>query len=364
MGALFSKNDIFLPKPKTATIVGGVSISQSMGCTSGDCSACKPDQDKNQCCAPCQLVIPANVSSSSVTLSRGTGGLYSETTKLIIKPTIPFEVTFNGKTETINILTLYQPSPVRIENVQHDAMLSIGDPSAVNNLVILVPLVSSPNTTDSSKFVGKIAQYAASLVGPVGGTFTPVEAATGADWNLTKLIPVGENSVASGAFYTWNSSSYERNVLFDFPLFRIIGWKKVAGPQYVLMADPSSVNPVDLELIRRLPITPPEKAIHPMGEVSYKNAPPKECTSCPKPSLAALQEMVFEKKGYEGLSAETVTSILIGVAAFIVGLYAISVGLKWALDSYKGSTFERWADALAKQLSKTTAAAPAEPQLS
>ena len=121
------------------------------------------------------------------------------------------------------------------------------------------------------------------------------------------------------------------------------------------------MNPLDLEVLRRLPITKPMDSIHGMGEVTYRSAPPKECKNCPKPSIAALQEMVFEKKGYEGLSAGTVTAILIGVAAFIVGLYAISVGLKWTLDSYKGSIFERWSDALAKQFSKVTAT---EPQLS
>ena len=361
MGGSISKQDFILPFPRVPNVLTGVSISQSEGCTSGDCSSCQPNQDKNECCSKCQLIVPANVSSSAVTLTLPTEGNFSAKTKLFIKPTIPFEVTFNGKSETFNTLTLFQPSPVRIENVQHDAVLTLGNPGD-NNLVILIPLISSPQTTDASNFVGKIVQYASSIIGTETKT---IDASTGADWNLTKIIPVGQNSIASGSFFTWNSSTYELKVVGETAFTRFLQWTPTAGPQYILMGEPVNIKPVDLEVLRRLPITNPTDSIHSMGVVSYKNAPPKDCVNCLKPSLAALQEMVFEKKGYEGLSAGTVTSILIGVAAFIVGLYAISIGLKWALDSYKGSIFERWSDALVKQFRKTTQEFPEEePQLS
>jgi hypothetical protein len=349
-----AKRDIIPPKPAGPDMNTGVSISQSQGCTSGDCSKCKPGQDRNTCCSPCELIVPANVSSSAVSMGRilTPGSAFSASTKLFIKPTIPFEVTFNGTSEQINLLTMYHPSPIRIENVQHDAVLALGDPLGGNRLIVLIPMVASPKTTEAGNFVGKIATYMTALTGPLpeGKTqYDPVSAPTGADWNLTKLIPVGQNSIASPAFFTWNSSEYTQTLISDTPFVRRFGWTATPGPQYILMADPISINPVDLESIRRLPLTEPQSAIHPIGIVSYKNAPPKDCKDCGKPSIADLQQYVFAKKGSPGLSPEAVTTLLISVASLIVGLYAISVGLKWALSS---GLLKKWSDAIANILPK------------
>lgn len=281
------------------------------------------------------------MSSSSATLFRSDSDVFSAKTKLFIKPTIPFEISFNGKSEQINFLTIYQPSPIRIENVQHDAMIGLGDPSVGNKLIVLIPVIASPTSSDASDFIGKIATYGATIVNPEPTTApatapeTSVSAATGADWNLTKLIPVGQNSIASGAFFTWNSATYTQQVARDSALFRTFRWRATPGPQYVLMAEPVAINPVDLEVIRRLPVTEPASAIHSIGVVSYKSAPPRECKNCPRPAFP------FTKKGSPGASPAEVTAILISVAAFIIGLYAISVGLKWAVGS---ELLKNWSD--------------------
>lgn len=87
-------------------------------------------------------------------------GSYSSVTKLFIKPSIPFKIELNGKPHTISVMTLMHPSPIRMENVQHDAMLTLGDPGEKNNdgLVVLVPLQGSLMAGASGEFMNKVTR--------------------------------------------------------------------------------------------------------------------------------------------------------------------------------------------------------------
>ena len=398
------KKDVILPNPQTGNLITGVSISGSKGCTSGNCSKCRPRQNRNTCCDPCSLVVPANVSSSSAEVSLGAfsvkrcpagwttnkfsrpdkngydgectkdkskiplgTGLFSASTKLIAKPSIPFRITFNGNDQVIDTISLYHPSPVRIENVQHDAVLSLGDPSDGDTFIILIPLISTNMGGEAATFVGKIAPAVDGVLASMGDLSVvpnPIDISTGADWNLTKLIEVGKQSVASGGFFTWNSSTQTSTVIRDNPVQRTLGWKSTPGPQYVLMAEPVPINSIDLEAIRRLPHTKPEQAIHYIGNVTYKAGPPRGCKKGPS-IMSMLKQNTYQKKfGAGALSPETLGSIVMWVFLGMLMLWGLSVGLGWALDNVRGDMLRRWGDALktaiAKAMSKSkTIKAPA-----
>ena len=264
-------------------------------------------------------------------------------------PTVPFEISYNGKSETIRFLSLYHPCPVRIENVQYDAVLSIGDAWAGNNLIVLVPINSSAS---GSSFLTQIAQYAVPVVAGASGIGEPVSVPTGAQWSLTQVISVGEGSKVSRPFFTWNSSLLKQKVLSDTPRLRRIGWASSRGPQYILMAEPISAAPGDLSTILQLPVTSPEAAIHPLGTITYKNAPPKDCKTCSANVSEVLNQFKMEERGTGSLSKETIGLIIMWVFAGIAMLWGLSVGLGWALDNVRGDMLRRWGDAIKNAIAK------------
>ena len=370
----FKKQEVLLPYPPVGNIATGASISASTACTSGDCSKCKEGEDRNTCCEPCALKIPANASSATTTLYRGGipgprcpegwktttrpngskacekdnniipvgPGVFSSSTKIFIKPSIPFEISYNGRTETINFLSLYHPCPVRIENVQYNAVLSIGDPFVGNRLIVLVPINSSNAGGDADTFISKITQYAAPLVVESESIATPVDAPTGSNWGLTQVIPVNKDSSAAGAFFTWNSSTYRQKVVSDTPVIRKIGWTADEGPQYIVMAEPIAVNSASVATIMKLPATPAESAIHRLGVITYKNAPPKDCKTCGPSVSDVLNQFQMEEGGAGSLSPQLIGQIVMFVFAGLAMLWALSVGVGWALDNVRGDMLRRW----------------------
>ena len=56
---------------------------------------------------------------------------YGALTRLFLKPTLPFKVSFNngsGSTEVVvNVMSVFHPCPIRIETIQYDAVIQIGD---------------------------------------------------------------------------------------------------------------------------------------------------------------------------------------------------------------------------------------------
>ena len=62
---------------------------------------------------------------------------YGALTKLFLKPTLPFKVTFNDgqgapSALDVTLMSVYHPCPIRIETVQYDAVLQIGDFHGLN----------------------------------------------------------------------------------------------------------------------------------------------------------------------------------------------------------------------------------------
>lgn len=125
------------------------------------------------------LKIPANVSVSSVTLTRrtgqedGTNPNYSPLSKVFIKLSMPVSLSYTNNPEgsldmittSADTMTVYYPSPLRIENVQHDAVLSIGDAALGSDLVILIPLAASNDTNPGTAILDRIAPFIRSTLG-------------------------------------------------------------------------------------------------------------------------------------------------------------------------------------------------------
>jgi hypothetical protein len=382
---------IVLPKPTTPTT--GITISTSKPCVA-NCSQCPEGEPKTKdCCTPCSLLVPANVSSSAVILSRtstasstcpqgwstnkfsvprdgyegectkdgtkillGTGP-FSSSTKLFIKPTIPFKIMMNGKAHDISTLTLYHPSPVRIENVQHDAVLSLGDPSVGSPFVVLIPIVSSSLGGPAANFVGKIVSQMASFITTDTTTPPEVSVSTGADWNLSSVIPVGERSLAKGSFFTWIGGAYEQYRSPKSTFYRtILDWKPMKPETtYVLMAEPIKVNPTDLTEIMRLPITKPDDSIHQITNVQYKPGIRKS---------AASPQTIRSVTNVSSPTKIPILELLMIVLTGILTLVGIHYGLTWALDKNKGTILRRWGDVIAKTFPKKVPVPPTNPQLS
>jgi hypothetical protein len=226
-----------------------------------------------------------------------TSGGFSSITKAFIKPSIPFEVEFNSKPHKINVLTLMHPSPIRVENVQHDAMLTLGDPGDGNNdgLVILVPLIGSLTAGASGAFIAKVARYMSGILtpNPATGQYESIDIPTGSDWKLSSIFPGapgegGKTFVKSPGYYVWSGQpplelklarsdwNFKRVAIWEYPNTDHYVWEPTGKPgvRYIMLSEPVQVNSMDLQTIMMLPSTPITEAISPMvkSTLTYRRA--------------------------------------------------------------------------------------------
>lgn len=96
-----------------------------------DYNAWKADQDKHSKTVGTQKQVYIwNPSDDGIVeMNRET---YGALTKLFLKPTLPFKVSFNdgGATHDIpqvKLISVFHPCPIRIESIQYDAVIQIGD---------------------------------------------------------------------------------------------------------------------------------------------------------------------------------------------------------------------------------------------
>jgi hypothetical protein len=198
----------------------------------------------------------------------GVMGDFSLETKIVIKPSLPFAITAHiGSEKTIDIpvktMTLYHPCPVRIENNQYDAVLSLNDPGNLDSSdIILVPIKADSIPDDRASFFSRILPYISGLMEPniATGEYTPIDVPTGNDWSLTKLIPV-ENDIKSG-FFTW------------------VGEGTTNPVRYYLLEQPVPISAFDLATLRTFPMTPPTNAIHGIPRKFYYKTGPPSASMC------------------------------------------------------------------------------------
>jgi hypothetical protein len=172
---------------------------------------------------------------------------------------------------------------MRIENVQHDAVLSLNDPAATGpgGIIVLIPLVAGNADTPSATFMSRILGNMSNLLqaDPITGLYPSVDAPTGANWSLNTLLPTDPetNAVQSGIFVWEGTPELERYVSEDTPYIQRTSWrrKNVAAPLYVMLEQPLTISNTDYTSLLQFPLTRPEEAIHEMlsGSLTYKCGP-------------------------------------------------------------------------------------------
>ena len=159
------------------TVNDTLSISSSDACIA-DASRCKAGQITADCATDCQFIVPANLSTSSMKMYRippeiipvDKQGLFpmSAAKKVFLEPSMPFEFKYNAEKFTIGKMVIYHPCPVRIENIQYDAVLQIGEVTAAgrskrNDLVILIPLAGSNSPDEAGALLQKLTPFISGL---------------------------------------------------------------------------------------------------------------------------------------------------------------------------------------------------------
>ena len=227
-------------------------------------------------------------SLQGVRIRKISSGGFSQDTKIQITPSIPLKMAVSvqaGPPRDIIVkrMTLYHPCPMRIENVQYDAVLSLNDPvlSGPGDVIVLVPLVAGSADTSSATFMSRILGNLTQLLepDPVTGLYPQIDAPTGADWTLNTLLPTDPetNAVQSGIFVWEGTPELERYVAVDTPSLRRTSWRRKNNPAplYVMLEKPLTMANSDFSSLLRFPVTPPEQAIHGMlqGSLTYKCGP-------------------------------------------------------------------------------------------
>ena len=319
---------------------------------------------------------------------------YSSTTKLMITPSIPFKMKFNGQDIVIKRMSLYHPCPVRIENRQADAVLSLNDPIDDPEYVILIPLEGeSVGRSSSAKFISKIASYIPGIISPEpDGSYKAIDVPTDASWTLKDVLKTKlnettkQNEVVSG-FYTWRGEPpYEKYLkerrASPFPLsdYVIFGWKpsQQRSPRYILAQYPAKINAFDLQTIRMLPVTPAEEAIHPIPTLFWARdgVPPED-----SPAFASFKEKCGTKETFtvnaaesaelstevpdptacdpfaqmppqDGISTDTIVRVILGVLSAVAVFIGIYFALKYVTTPF-GDFFKQLGEKLAKAINGT-----------
>jgi hypothetical protein len=269
-------------------------------------------------------------------------GSYSSVTKLFIKPSIPFEIEFNGKPHKITVMTIMHPSPIRVENIQHDAMLTLGDPSDGNNdgLVLLVPLQGALIAGASGEFLNKIVRYMTGVLqpDPASGDYKTIDVPTGNDWKLSKMFTSspgegGKSYVTEPGYYVWsgypplelrpdgNPTVVPSRFWFKWlddswylrqPDIQRYSWQPKFGLQpvrYVMLSRPALVSSMDLQTIRMLPMTPTTEAFAPIlkhtltyrqaGQIGPDGTWQASCPASSSSATGAITDLFTRREGLE-----------------------------------------------------------------
>lgn len=273
---------------------------------------------KAQSCTECKLVIPAGVSSASVRLQRPPKEdkvyTFSPGTKLLITPALAFEIQFNGQSIPVKSMTLYHPCPIRVENIQYDAVLCLNDPglSEVDNKgvfgfgsfkaeqqthVMMIPIKAENNPDGRAAFFSRFIPYMTALkdTKPDSKQYVDLDVPVGKDWSLTTMFPVsltkdGSPEVNVG-YYSWQGGGTFKSKFIDEGYrFRYLWEGDTSTPRYIMLDTAVPISAADLQtLTSTLPPTPfrPPFPIHPVPDLFvYK--------PCEKPKAASPVKETFE----------------------------------------------------------------------
>lgn len=304
------------------------------------------------------------------TMSEGPSdsGSFSSKTKVTVLPIIPLRYSFNGQEVIVKKMTLYHPCPLRVNNIQYDAVLSLNDPmDSDTTTVMLIPIKGESIADKRSRFFSNLVPSIASLLTPDPNTkkYESMDVPTGASWNLTTLLPTmgtPEGSVCTEPFYAWSAgtTNYEK---YYSESQRRYKWKPIgASISYIMMENPVPMNSMDLQTLRRMPVTPPEEAIHPVSDkILYK------AKECPKPKRKEPEpEPGQTKESFENeecdpfasfadraderaITTETIFKTVLGILSALAVFIGVYFALKFAVSS-KGDILKTIGDKIGKAI--------------
>lgn len=313
----------------TADSTSGISLSQA------------------QKCARCDLRIGANASTSIVTLRRSVddpekpppaGERFAASKKMFITPDKPFQMSFNGTSFAVTQMAIYRPSPIRIDNVQADAVLSLNDfsdPEATH--VILIPIASGVTYGAAGDFIGRIMQNVnAFTTNETTKQFNPLTVPVGNDWSLTNVLPTGrgqDNNEVSIGYFQWNAGELERYARIDTPSLIRWGWRqKPGGVTTIMTYEPVRVSYATSSYISTLPYAPSsESAPAPGAGYVFRQGACLTCSDKPSVDPAKLEAMREDAKN-AFLNPVSVVAALVGIIVGAATLIASYYALSWVLD--------------------------------
>ena len=223
-GSKCNKVDRIDPKPSVTADIG-VTIAGSRQCN--DCS----------------LTVAQSSSSSVIMLKRDpvTKGM------LLLEPSVPLSVNFNGTTAVFNQIALYTPAPTSVEHVNADAVLHCWSDS----IWLFIPLKagdSGPNVAFLSAITGVLDPATSAGLGIVDsktGQYGTATAAPGQDWSIASLV----NGV-NDPYFTWVNGKLEQYTISDSQCERHLGWKSTSGPQVIYFQNSVTVSSSDITRLR------------------------------------------------------------------------------------------------------------------
>jgi hypothetical protein len=306
-------------------------------------------------------------------ISQSPFGNFSAESKLSIKPTTPLKFSFNGNEVLVTRMTLYHPCPVRVNNIQYDAVLSLNDPLDENTTnVLLIPIKGELFPDNRATFFSNIVPHIARVVSPNPntGSCEKADVPTGSTWNLTTLIPTKAKDgvdIVTQPFFVWNggAANYQRSYSETEHRFRWIP----TSPQisYFMMENPVPINSLDLQTVRRLPITRPNMAIHPVpNKILYQ---PPACTAPkkkePEPEPEPGQTGAALKEDFEDrcdpfagfadqaddkkITSETIFNVIIGILSALAVFIGVYFAVKFAA-SERGGILKKIGDKIGKAI--------------
>lgn len=255
--------------------------------------------------------------------------------KMFITPDKPIKLKFNRQEFTVSEMSIYRPCPIRIENIQADAVLSLNDystPGATH--VVLIPISAGVSFGPAGDFIGRVMQNVnAFVMDESTKQYAPIEMPTGNDWAITRLLPTGsENNVVASAYFTWTAGEFTPVTISESATHIHRGWQQKNGITTIMMKEPALVSYMTSTYLTMLPYAPSaESAPPPPSQYKFKKGECLTCPGAPAVDPAKLEEAQEQAKK-KWMAPSTLVNGMIGLIISLAGFIAIYYALSWALD--------------------------------
>jgi hypothetical protein len=272
-------------------------------------------------------------------------------------------------------MTLYHPCPLRVNNVQYDAVLSLNDPGLLGKdggMVLLIPIKADNTPGPQGLFFSRILPYVSGLLqpNPATGDYDPIDVPVGATWNLTTLIPTqatnGREEATTGYFVFDGRGPLVRKMTGTPFTGFTLGWEPAAGVRpvtYIVLDTPAKCGVMDMQTIARLPVTPVEEAIHDLPD-KYISKPSPSCVA--SGSTTKKERFTNEADTCDPfaslardppsspITADTIVKALLAVLAAAAVFLGVYFGLRYAAAP-TGDLFKTIGDKIGRVMSSQQA---------